>query len=90
MFLEGLRQNSILGRRSRPVELLLHRLVHPLTMLDSMILCRGLLANTDLFVGELVDEEHLVIIVLALVPRQVHLVLPDSAIVQFLHSRLLL
>jgi hypothetical protein len=81
MFLEGLRQNGILCRRGRPVELLLHRLVHPLAMLNPMVLCRSQLDNTDFFIGELVDEEHFVVVVFALVPRQVHLVLPDSAIV---------
>lgn len=67
--LERLRQTRVLRRRSRAVELFLHRLVHLLAVFDPVLLRRIELADTGILVVELVNEELFVLIVLTLVPR---------------------
>lgn len=83
---EWLRQDCVLRRRCRAIELLLHRLIHTLSMVDQMVLTILKSACTPLLRIEFVDEEHFVVLVFALIPLQVHLLDPHATIVHFLLS----
>ena len=90
MIFERLRQHGVLRRSVGLVEILLHGLVHPHSVFDQLILVLFKLADARLFLAKLVDEEHLVLLVLALVPHQIHLLDPHAPIrvLHILHSLL--
>ena len=64
----GYGQHGVLGRGRSAVELLLHRLVQALAMLDHLDLPVVEHVDSGLFDCEFVDEEHLVVLLLTVLP----------------------
>ena len=85
---EWLRQDCVLSRCCSVIELILHRLVHPLSMIDQLMLPLVKFRGARLLGLQLVNEEHFVVLMLALVSHQVHLLHVHSTIVHLLLCQL--
>ena len=84
MVFKRLRELGTLSDLSSMIELVLHLLIHLETRIDHLVLTMLHIVDTILSRHHLIDEEHLVVVQLALVPVQIHLLDPLAPVVHFL------
>ena len=82
--LEWLGQGSTLCNRSGPIETLLHRLVHSHASVNQLVFPFVKVMSTGFFGLHLVNKKDLVLLLLTLVPLQIHLLDPLSSVIHFL------